>query len=237
MAEKLFAEEKTMRIVCVRHGEPDYDRDCLTERGRKQAELVAARLQREGISRIYSSPMGRTMETASYTAGLLGLPITEIDYLHEISWGGPGIPDEGHLWTLANRMICEEDFDFHHSEWRVHPYFRENTAVKDYDMIAGKIDAFLAEKGYRHEGSRFFCEAKEQETFAIFGHGGSGACVLSHVLTMPFPYTLTMLPYEFTSVIILEFPVMPGRYVHPRIELFNDTAHNLEVTSGLVFQP
>ena len=41
---------------------------------------------------------------------------------------------------------------------------------------------------------------------------------------------------EFTSIIILEFPVRKGEYVHPRIELFNDAAHILDISSGLVIQ-
>ena len=76
----------------------------------------------------------------------------------------------------------------------------------------------------------------EQKTIAVFSHGGSGACVLSHLLALPFPYVCTVMPYEFTSIIILEFPVSRGEYVHPRIELFNDAAHIRDDSSGLVFQ-
>ena len=39
-----------MRIIFVRHGEPDYEKDCLTETGKLQAEAAARRLEREGIS-------------------------------------------------------------------------------------------------------------------------------------------------------------------------------------------
>ena len=41
-----------MRIVFVRHGEPDYANDCLTEQGRLQAKAAAERLREEGISEI-----------------------------------------------------------------------------------------------------------------------------------------------------------------------------------------
>ena len=33
-----------MRIIFVRHGEPDYARDCLTDAGRRQAAAAAERL-------------------------------------------------------------------------------------------------------------------------------------------------------------------------------------------------
>ncbi len=225
-----------MRIIFVRHGEPDYERDCLTATGKKQAEAAAKRLEREGITKIYSSPMGRAAETASYTAKRLNLPIQTLPFMHEISWGGPGVPAEGHPWTVSEWMISRDDFDFYHADWRKHPAFRENTAVRYLDEISGQIDRLVLEHGYRHDGTRFLCETNQQETFAIFSHGGSGACVLAHLLALHFPYVCTVLPYEFTSIIILEFPVRPGEYIHPRIELFNDAAHILELSKGLVFQ-
>lgn len=225
-----------MRIIFVRHGEPDYERDCLTETGKKQAAAAANRLAREGIAEIYASPMGRAVQTAAFTAKRLNLPVQTLDFMHEISWGGPGIPQEGHPWTVSDWMIAQEDFDFYHTDWREHPYYKNNIAVRYLNEISAQFDAFIRRQGYRHEGTRYFCETDRQKTVAVFSHGGSGACVLSHLLALPFPYVCTMLPYEFTSVIILEFPVRKGEYVHPRIELFNDTAHTRNISSGLKFQ-
>lgn len=225
-----------MRIIFVRHGEPNYEKDCLTEIGKKQAEAAAKRLEREGITEIYASPMGRAAQTAEYTAKRLNLPIHTLPYMHEISWGGPGVPEEGHPWTLADWMIAQDDFDFYHADWRQHPYFQNNVAVQYLDEISAQIDRLLLSQGYRHEGTRYFCETNQQKTIAVFSHGGSGACALAHLLALPFPYVCTVLPYEFTSVIILEFPVRKDEWVHPRIELFNDAAHTLDISSGLVFQ-
>ena len=94
-----------MRIVFVRHGEPDYEHDCLTETGKAQAAEAAKRLRGLGITEIYASPMGRAQQTAASTAEMLGLPIRTLDYMHEILWGGPDIPDHGHPWGLSDRMV------------------------------------------------------------------------------------------------------------------------------------
>ncbi len=214
-----------MRIIFVRHGEPDYEHDCLTETGRLQAAAAAERLAGEGISAIFSSPNGRARETADYTARRLSLPVTVLDYMHEISWGGPDIPEKGHPWTLGDRLLTEQNFDFYAQDWRKHPWFAENIATGCLDMISEKFDAFLLSRGWRYDGRRFFCSGGTDETIALFSHGGSGACVLSHLLSLPFPYVVSVLPYDFTSVIIVNFPVRQGQYVHPRLELFNDAAH------------
>ena len=214
-----------MRIVFVRHGAPDSEHDCLTGTGRQQAAAAAERLLRENISKIYVSSNGRARETASYTARALDLPLHQLDYMHEISWGGEGIPVDGHPWTLGDWMIEREDFDFFRRDWRSHPYFAKNLAAEYYDRITREFDALLLSHGYRHERVRFLCEAEKDETVAVFSHGGSGACVLAHLLALPFPYVCSVLPYDFTSIIILELPFRPGEYVKPRLELFNDCAH------------
>lgn len=213
-----------MRIVFVRHGEPDYVHDCLTEAGRRQAAAAAERMAGEGISEIYASPCGRASETAAFTARRLGLPVTTVDYMREISWGGPGIPEDGHPWTLGDRLL-ESDFDFRADDWREHPYFRDNAATRHFRDISARIDGFLEGFGYRHRSSSFLCETDAERTVALFSHGGSGACALAHLLALPFPYVAAMMPYDFTSVTILAFPVAKGAAVHPRLELFNDCAH------------
>ena len=213
-----------MRIIFVRHGEPDYVRDCLTAEGRRQAAAAAERLAGEDISELYASPCGRAAETASYTAARLGLPVTTLEFMREITWGGPGVPHAGHPWTLGD-MLLEEGFDFQGQDWRAHPYFRENAATRHYGEIAAAFDAFLLQQGYRHEGRRFLCEGCADKTVALFSHGGSGACALAHLLNLAFPYVASVLPYDFTSVITLDFPVREGAWVFPRVELFNDCAH------------
>ena len=225
-----------MRLFMIRHGEPNYVDDCLTETGRKQAAAATERLALESLDEIYSSSNGRAQETASYTAKAQGLPVTVLDYMHEISWGGEGVPANGHLWTLGDWMINEEDFDFAHDDWREHPYFKNNTATKDYDYVTAQFDKFMKKQGYIHEGSRFLCTTDERKNVAVFSHGGSGACVLSSLLNLPFPYTLVTLPYGYTSIIVVNFPVSKGNYVHPRIELFNDMMHIRNLSEEIKFQ-
>ena len=213
-----------MRIIFVRHGEPDYAQDCLTGRGRQQAAAAAERLVREDISEIYSSPCGRAYETAAFTASRLKLPVTTLEFMREITWGGDGIPCKGHPWTLGD-MMMEEGFDFRNEKWQEHPYFKGNAATDQYRRITSLFDSFLMMQGYRHEDRRFLCETGTDKTIAIFSHGGSGACVLSHLLHLPFPYVLSVMPYGLTSIIILYFDTEKGKYFFPRLNLFNDLAH------------
>lgn len=214
-----------MRLIMVRHGEPDYANDCLTATGLVQAEAAARRLMGEGIGEIYVSPMGRARQTAAAAEKALHLQATVLDYMHEITWSGEeDIPFRGHPWFMADQMAAE-GMDILDRAWKDHPYFRHNSAVDCYDRIAMGIDRLLALKGYHHDRLRYLCTADRDETIALFSHGGSGSCALAHMLGLPFPYVATLMRYDFTSVTVLQFPLKPGEYVFPRLELNNDAGH------------
>ena len=213
-----------MRIIFVRHGEADYANDCLTPEGHKQAAAAAERLFGEGIREIYAAPSGRAEQTAAYSARKLGLKVAILSFMGEISWGGPGIPSDGRPWTLGYRML-QEGFDFYADNWRLHPYFAENTVIQDYGTVTAKFDGFLREKGYRHEGRRFLCRGGGDETLALFSHGGSAGFLLAHLLALPYPFVASVLPCDFASITTISFPVAEGEWVFPRVELFNDCGH------------
>ena len=61
-----------MKLLFVRHGDPNYAIDGLTEKGKREAELVADRLCREHITAVYCSTMGRARLTAQPTLDRLG---------------------------------------------------------------------------------------------------------------------------------------------------------------------
>lgn len=226
-----------MRIVFIRHGDPNYEKDCLTPHGKKEALVVAKRLKKIGtekpaakIKKIYSSPLGRARQTAEAAAKILRLDIETLDYMKEISWSGDDLPCGGHPWTLSGWLVDKENFDFAKKDWRTHPYFKDNQARLDCQNIAAGIDQFLSRYGYRHEGNRFFCEGGTEETVAIFAHGGSIACVFAHLMGMPLPYALSSMFLAHTSISVLNFPSSPGEWIHPILELFNDAAHIIPLT-------
>ena len=223
-----------MRLIFVRHGEPDYERDCLTENGKRQAECTAVRLQKEDISAVYASPMGRARETAGYTAKDHGLEIRVLDFMHEIDWGdriaantekGDKLPYEGHPWTLAYRMLTDSPEYVGDMGWDRHHFFRDNICMEYYRNVSDSFDKFLEEYGLVRKNGLYECVNECADTVALFAHGGSGAIMFSHVLSLSFPFVLTTMPYGVCSVSIIDFAGNRGELVIPRLELFNDMGH------------
>ena len=218
-----------MRLIIVRHGEPDYTHDCLTEIGHRQAKDTAERLKNEGIEAIYSSPFGRAKQTAQYTADKLGLPVQILDFMHEITWGnrdGTPLAANGHPWALADRLALEQ-YDLSRPDWREHPYYANNKAADEVDRVSAQIDAWLKTLGYERENLYYRCTLPDgrQRTVALFCHGGSSAAALSHILNIPFPYLCGALHLWFASVSVIRLDRHPGSLALPCLELINDGSH------------
>ena len=56
-----------MRIIFIRHGDPDYANDTLTAKGRIEAELLSERVKKWDVKDFYCSPLGRARDTAAYS--------------------------------------------------------------------------------------------------------------------------------------------------------------------------
>ena len=221
-----------MRIVLVRHGDPDYEKDCLTELGHKQAAVAAQRLLKEGIDEIYCSPLGRARQTAAYFSDLSGLPVQILDFMQEIRFGQEGFlyDNRWNPWKAADELIWSGG-DLQNPDWRESPVFKNNFATEDADKIAVEADKWLASLGYEREGFyyRNKRENDEQKTVAIFCHGGASSAFMSRVLNMQFPYACAIQHFSHTGITVLRFDNTPGRLTIPILELMNDDRHLREV--------
>ena len=220
-----------MRMVVVRHGEPNYEKDCLTELGCVQAGLAAKRLMREGIGEVYSSPMGRARQTAQAFCDLSGIEEMKIlDFMHEIRWGsvsGEPIFEGGHPWSIADEMMRRGE-DLKAADWREHPvFFADNLAVAECEKVAKKADEWLKEFGYEREGLYYRCvdSKKADRTIALFCHGGSSTALFAHLLNTTFPYLCAAIHMDFTGITTLRFDSRHGSLAMPILELVSDDYH------------
>ena len=72
-----------MKLLIVRHGDPDYDIDYLTEKGWKEVEYLSQKLSKLDVKAFYVSPLGRAKDTAAPTLKKMGRTATECEWLKE----------------------------------------------------------------------------------------------------------------------------------------------------------
>ena len=217
-----------MIIYFVRHGHPDYERDCLTELGKMQAQRTAEHLKDFGIEEIFSSTKGRAMETAGYTARMLGLEVTPCDFMREISWrslDGTPLPCDAHPWRLANEYAARGTPQ-PGQNWRAQSPYCQSAVAREVDRVIAGFDAFLARKGYQREGDYYRQTGEDTDKrIAVFSHGGASLAVFSQLFNLPFPQLCAFWQLDFTSVTAVSLSDERGALIAPKMMGSNDTRH------------
>ena len=218
-----------MLLYLIRHGEPDYAKDDLTDTGVRQAELLAQRLKDDGLEEIWSSPLGRAQRTAQISSEVLKLPVQTLECMREIKWGsadGNQIFADGHPWDISDEM-AHQGMDLTSTDWQTNCFFINNLAVSSVNAVESGIDEWLSEFGYKRQGLYYGHDVEEDDhkTVALFCHGGSSSAAIAHMMNLQFPYVCAMLHMEFTGITIVRLDKKIGKCTLPCLELANDAKH------------
>lgn len=216
-----------MRLYIIRHADPDYVRDSITEAGRREAAALAERLVREKIDELYSSPLGRAQETAGYTAKALGKEVSILPWTREISDAAVEIDGFGRIaaWDAPGELVLQHTQELDANGWMETPWTRETGLQRHYDYIASSSDKFLLEQGYRREGSKYKVVGANEKKIALFCHGGFGLCFLSHLLRIPPAYLWTAFWLPPSSVTTVLFETRTDRWAVPRCLAMAEVSH------------
>ena len=173
-----------MKLYIVRHGDPDYANDSLTERGRREAELLADKLEKLNFAAIYLSPLGRARETAEATLRRLGRTGETKDWLREFAPTRYD-PDLGHptiMWDwLPQKWTAEKAF-YDREAWMHVPVMEEAGVPAEAKWVQDGLDRVLAEHGYVHDGELFRAERPNRDSIVFFCHFGVECVILGHLL-------------------------------------------------------
>ncbi|MCR5296518.1 MAG: histidine phosphatase family protein [Clostridiales bacterium] len=175
-----------MRILLIRHAEPDYTVDSLTPKGRVEAELLSRRMAGYDIRDYYVSPLGRARDTAAYTLEKTGREAEVLPWLKEFSGKYPD-PETGKLrlaWDIKPRIWNEYPgvFDIH--TWLENPLFDEGNFRQVWQETVDGVDALMARYGYEKDGPVWRCDKNTGDTIALFCHFGISMAVAGYMMDM-----------------------------------------------------
>ncbi len=179
-----------MRILLIRHADPDYSIDSLTERGWQEAQLLSERLIHEDIRDFYCSPMGRARDTLSLTLEKLGRTAEILPWAEEFQTKVK-LPDEERVrnipWDLPPRVWSEQKSFFSVDSWLDNDIMGSNpegiTPTERYDMLKKGVDELLLRYGYLRQGNCFTADGDgTRDTIVLMCHFGSGCAILSYLL-------------------------------------------------------
>lgn len=174
----------------------------LSDEGREQTQRLAERLSHEKISAIYTSPLGRTLETARILAAPHQLEAQTRDGLREISHG---------RWERMTRREVEEKFPEEAAEWEKDPYTFAPLGGESGLAVTARALPVLIDIVRENPG----------KTLLVVSHKATIRLLLSSLLGFDPRRYRDSLDQKPAALNIVDFKDA----TRARLTLFNDTSH------------
>jgi len=191
-----------VNLYIIRHGESTWNSQNkiqghsdpeLSKLGLRQARLLAKRLKRTKIDKIYSSPLLRSLQTAQIIARVLKLKVIKMGQLREVGLGA---------WEGRTTDEIDNVYNNKYQKWlKIGP-----TKIKIPD--AESIGSF------RKRVKKVFykiIKGNKNKDILIVTHGGVIAAFLAHLLKADFDRLILGLHLPNTCVTLVSFYPAPGR--------------------------
>lgn len=220
-----------MKLIIIRHGDPDYINDTLTERGWKEAESLSCRLVNEPADYYYVSCMGRAKDTASCTLKKLNRTAIELEWLREFQGKAikPHIPDKPSIaWDWMPKDWMQEK-RYYHLETCFEPGpFSSLNSEEQYDWVCRNFDDLLEKHGYKRNDQWYDAITPNEDTVVFFCHFAVQCVLISHLLNispMILWHGLCAAPTSVTKIVTEEREKGIASF---RMLYFGDISHLIE---------
>lgn len=167
-----------MKIIFIRHAEPDYSKDSLTEKGFREAGLLAGRTKNWKVDQFYCSPLGRAQDTARPTLEAHHVTLTDFfpakapdvirspepgkaivyPWLREFT---APLPREDHPmgqqipWDFSPEFLNDNPVLYDRNHWWEAPIIQKAPIKENYDWICTRLDSMLKQHGYVRSGLNY----------------------------------------------------------------------------------
>ena len=155
-----------MRLIFIRHGDPDYENDNLTEKGKREVELLTKRIcSWKNITAFYQSPLGRAKATAEPTLLALGRTAQTCTWLQEFSCKTrmtKKSPDKKLIgkdvmcWDLLPEFFTSDKDFFNKDKWADTSFMKSGKIKNYYQAVCNGIDDILSQYGYKRNKHGFY---------------------------------------------------------------------------------
>lgn len=173
-----------MKLIIIRHGDPDYSIDSLTEKGWREAELLSDRILTMDVKKFYVSPLGRAKDTASIGLKKMNCKAEVLPWLREfhapiidektgkerISWDW--LPAE---WTEVNEFYDK-------NLWHTVPVMHSGHVIDEAMIVYSGLDEMLKRHGYERDGKIYRAVRSNNDTIVLFCHFGVECVMLGYLL-------------------------------------------------------
>lgn len=216
-----------MKLLIIRHGDPDYSIDSLTPVGWEEAKLLADRMAKLDVKAFYVSPLGRAKDTASLTLEKMNRTAETLPWLQEFpaKVTKPNKTEPGVAWDWLPQDWTEEPRFYTLEDWTKPEVYEQANVSALAKEVADGLDALLAKHGYRRDGKFYRAEQPNEDTIVMFCHFGVECVMLGHLLNISPVLLWHGTCAAPTSVTVLTTEERREGTAYFRMNAFGDTSH------------
>lgn len=232
-----------MKLIFIRHGDPDYQNDTVTEQGKQEAEALSPRVLAWNADAFYCSPLGRAQDTAKIALQEDSKNIKTLEWLREfhVPVLDPITGEERIPWDFmpAYWTTFEDMYDRHN--WVNAPVMQTGDIAKRQKVVCSGLDTLLETYGYKRHGGFYTTEQGNEKVLVFFCHLGVQFVALSHLLGVSAPVLWQSFFVAPTSVTVVETEEREKGKVCFRCKKVGDTSHlyasGIEPSGAGFFEP
>ena len=217
-----------MRIIFIRHGDPNYELDTLTDKGIREASLLAKRVSEWDVKEFYCSPLGRAKKTASFSLEKMHRDAITYDWLKEFNYPitDPTTSTVHVPWDFMPEYWTGINEYYDKDKWIDTELYQSNQELSNaYLDVCKGLDDVISQYGYKRFQNYYKVEKHSDDTIVFFCHLGVTCVMLSHLLGI----SPVVLWHDFylapTSVTILGSEERYNNGAAFRVQVMGDTSH------------
>lgn len=216
-----------MYLYFIRHAEPNYEIDSITETGHEQAKILGQWFKDIHIDELYHSSMGRAQITASYLAEGRNITPTPIDWARELCWGKANgdAKDIKSPWAIKDNLISSTNAYPEGDSWKTIPEFKEDNLIQDIDLHCKALDSFLEAHGYQRNGQLYKAIEPNEKTIVIVCHGGVISALVSYLTNVPFMQYISHMGVDLTAITKLHLQGQKDEFHPAQLIYVNSQSH------------
>lgn len=218
-----------MKLIFVRHCEPDYSIDSLTEKGWKEAKCLNTRVKNwTNITAFYASPLGRAQATAQEALKGTDRQFETLDFMQEfyVRIQDPDTGSKRIPWDLMPEYWRKQPELFDKDLWTDTKIYQNTGLKEEFINICTNFDNLLSEYGYTKNDNIYKVNHdNDSTTLVFFCHLGVSFVVIGHLLGISpalLWHTFFVAP---SSVTIVTSEERINNNVNFRVQTLGDTRH------------
>lgn len=173
-----------MEIWIVRHGDPDYEHDSLTEKGIIEAKLLAERISKQNVKAFYCSPLGRAKKTASYTLEKMDRKAKTCGWMREFQGTVNINGEKTHCWDRLPNYWSNIDEYYDYDKWLDVDLMKDGNVKHYIKKVYNGIDEIIENHGYKKCGRIYDAVNPNNDIIVLFCHFGVEAVILSRIFSI-----------------------------------------------------